>query len=133
MPATPMTRGKIALVRPTLSPERHALGAAVKAVKQTESDLAKLVSAQDRARDQRLDLSSVLTDREIILTALRDRETSRARQAFVDGVEDASPLPPAEAAVARRVAPYPRRKTWKPPSRSRSRRQNAGCPIKGMC
>jgi hypothetical protein len=86
---------------PTVSPERAALAAAVKAVKQTESDLLKLQAAADRARDKRLTLSSALADRETILIALRDNETARARQAFVNNRDDTSPLPAAEQTVTK--------------------------------
>lgn len=95
----PSPRGKIALVRPTLSDDRHALAKAITAVKQTEADLQKLVAAQDRCRDQRLLQSSALADRATILTALRDKETARIRAAYVNNTDDTSPLPQAEQAV----------------------------------
>jgi predicted nucleic acid-binding Zn-ribbon protein len=83
---------------PPSHPDRRAT-AAVKAVKQTEADLQKLRAAADRARDQYWAARQTLADAETTLTGLRDRETARARQAFVDGRPDVSPLPQAEQAV----------------------------------
>jgi hypothetical protein len=103
--AAPLQRGDQAASPPTrqrvsVTPDRERLAAAIQAVRQTERDLAKLTGARDRARDQRWSDSATLHDAETTLSALRDRETARARQAFVDGQPDVSPLPQAEAAVA---------------------------------
>jgi hypothetical protein len=102
--AAPLRRGdQIAsppvLRRTGVSDDRQPLAKAISAVKATETDLIKLRDAQDRAHTQRLQQWSALADAETILTALRDREAARVRHAFVNGLEDASPLPQAEATV----------------------------------
>jgi hypothetical protein len=43
---------------------------------------------------------AALADAEAVLNALRDKETSRVRDAFVNGKADVSPLPQAEQTVA---------------------------------